>query len=130
LRFEGLSSLEIEALKTDGHLIACHSKTHSVLSKLTDDQLSNELEICSSNLFNIYNSTYFSYPFGGHDEVNKVVIDKFEKSLFSHSLMNIWTYKGNSNRHTIERFSLPNTNKKYIIHSHLSGLYYYLKSLY
>ena len=130
LRFEGLTSLQINDLKADGHLVACHSKTHSVLSKLTKKQLDDELEICVSNLSKIYNSTYFSYPFGGHSEVNKSVIDTLEKSPFSHSFMNIWSFKNSNNSHTIDRFSLPNTKKKYIIHSHLSGLYYYLKSFY
>ena len=125
LRFEGLTSQQIEVLKTDGHLIACHSKTHSVLSKLTEEDLVKELEVGSSN---IYNSTYFSYPFGGYHEVNEAVIDKLEKSPFSHSFMNIWSFKNINNSHMINRLSLPNTKKKYIIHAHLSGLYYFLKS--
>jgi len=130
LRFEGLSNQQINGLKADGHLVACHSKTHSVLSKLSDDQLNEELDICQSNLSQVYNCTYFSYPFGGYDEVDQKVVRRLETSAFSHSFMNIWNYKNNNNIHAIDRFSLPNTKKKYIIHAHLSGLYSHLKSIY
>jgi peptidoglycan/xylan/chitin deacetylase (PgdA/CDA1 family) len=128
LRFEGLSKEQITALKADGHLVACHSKKHSVLSKLSEDQLNQELEYCQLNLSLIYNSTYFSYPFGGHDEVDEKVVNKLENSAFTYSFMNIWNYKFTKSDSKIERFSLPNTKRKYIIHSHLSGLYYFLKS--
>jgi peptidoglycan/xylan/chitin deacetylase (PgdA/CDA1 family) len=126
-RFIGLSSLQLNNLKTEGHLIACHSKTHSILSKLTEENLMKELEVGSSN---IYNSTYFCYPFGGTDEVDQKVVSKLEKSTFSHAFINTWRFKNNYSKNTIERLSLPNTKKKYIIHAHLSGLYYFLKSIY
>lgn len=125
-RFVGLTTLQLNNLKTEGHLIACHSKTHSILSKLTEENLMKELEVGSSD---IYNSTFFCYPFGGVEEVNQRVVSKLDESAFSYAFINTWKFKNNYNKNVIERLSLPNTKKKYIIHAHLSGLYYFLKSI-
>ena len=55
--------------------------------------------------------------------VNDIDIKNAKKNKLSDHLID--RLKLNTER--IERFSLPNTKNKYIIHAHLSGLYYFLK---
>ncbi|MGC6428961.1 MAG: polysaccharide deacetylase family protein [Flavobacteriales bacterium] len=129
-RFLGLTSQQIDSMKKQNQIIACHSKSHAILSKLVSSDLKDEINFCQTKLDTIYNSSFFSYPFGSEIEVNDGVKKCLENSNFTHSFMNIWCWTKVECMYSISRLSLPNTNSKHIIHAHLSGLYYFLKYLF
>jgi peptidoglycan/xylan/chitin deacetylase (PgdA/CDA1 family) len=126
-RFMALSTEQLSTMKLQGHLVACHSKSHSILSKLDSNDLQNEISFCESKIPSVYNCNYFSYPFGTNQEVSSEVKDCIKNSNFNISFMNVWNWQKSSCNYSIDRLSLPNTRKMYLIHAHLSGLYYFLK---
>ena len=129
-RFNALSISEIEEMKKNGHLIACHSTSHDILSKLEDIELSDEILKCEKLISSLYNCNYFSYPFGSDEEVNDKVINAFKDSLFQKCFTNKWNWKIEKNPYSIQRFSFPNTENKYLINAHLSGFYYFIKHIF
>ena len=129
-RFKALSMSQIEQMKRNGHLIACHSTSHDVLSKLDDIELSAEILKCDKLISSSYNCNYFSYPFGSDKEVNDKVINAFKNSLFQKCFTNKWSWKTKKNPYSIQRLSLPNTQNKYLINAHLSGFFYFIKYIF
>jgi len=127
LRFHPLSLNQIEEMKRNNHLIALHSISHDILSKLNYKDMNLEIEKSEKLLSTFYNCNYFSYPFGGEEEVSNLVIKSFKNSVFERCFINKWTWKQHTNNYKIQRMSLPNTKDKYVINAHLSGFYYYLK---
>ena len=129
-RFKALSKFEIEEMKRNGHLIACHSTSHDILSRLDDIELSTEILKCEKLISSLYNCNYFSYPFGSDKEVNDKVVNAFKNSLFQKCFTNKWSWKTENNHYSIQRLSLPNTQNKYLINAHLSGFYYFIKHIF
>ena len=127
LRFSPLTIEQVAIMKKNKHKIACHTLSHDILSKLNNNQLEFEIIEAEEQIDNFYNSSYFAYPFGGIAEVSVDVSRRYSISKFKHCFVNYWNFYSSINTKRIERFSLPNTKNKYIIHAHLSGLYYFLK---
>lgn len=130
LRFNALEIQHIEEMKSYGHLIACHSTAHDILSQLTAAELGKELNDCEQLLESIYNCDYFSYPFGSDLEVNQQVINRLKSSKFKYGFKNQWSLHPNEDNYQIQRMALPNTQNKYLIHAYLSGTYYFLKRIF
>jgi peptidoglycan/xylan/chitin deacetylase (PgdA/CDA1 family) len=128
-RFYGLSTEEIVEMKRFGHKIGAHSGRHDILSKLTPDDLNRDILGCEKLLTEVFNTSIFSYPYGGKIEVSERVIKRVENSKFSLAFTNISEPHFKASRYTIPRFTLPNTKNKYIIDAKLSGLEHFLKFL-
>ena len=129
-RFKALTVNQIDIMKNNGHLIALHSTNHDVLSKLSESELSNEINQCENFLSTFYNSNYFSYPFGREEEVSNQVKSCLGNSTFSCAFINKWQWTENTDNYSIQRISLPNTKNKYLISAHFSGFYYFLKQIF
>jgi len=127
LRFYPLTLVNIEEMKANNHLIACHSISHDILSKLSNKELEDEILSAEKYLGNLYNSDYFAYPFGGVNEVSETVLKSYSASKFKKCFVNYWHFKNNNRDESMQRMSLPNTTNKYVIHAYLSGFYFYFK---
>ncbi len=126
LRFTPMSSDEIELLKKGGHKIGCHSYKHDILSLLTDEQLEHDFLICKS-YSKKYNSNYYSYPFGGIDEISQKVIEKCKENHYSAAFLN---YENkNKDIYSLGRVSLGNKSNKYCIEAQLCGFENMLKKI-
>lgn len=130
IRFRALSYHQIEEMKMYGHLIACHSSSHDIFSRLDDLALKKEINMCEILRGNLYNCNYFSYPFGSEEEVNSNVVSAMKMSEFNYCFMNNWSFNTNYDNFQIQRMSLPNTTNKYLIDAYLSGFYYFLRRLF
>ena len=122
LRFCPLNFSQITEMKKNNHLIASHTISHDILSLLTKQELRSEINTSESLIGKFYNCDYFAYPFGQEIDIPEISTNKF-RALF----VNYWNYFSEFSLQRIERFSLPDTKNKYIIHAHLSGLYYFLR---
>lgn len=129
-RFKPLTKKQIYEMKNNGHLIAIHSTNHDILSLLTTEELKIEIHKCEQLLSSFYNCNYFSYPFGGNLEVSNKVKNVLSGSLFKFAFMNQWKWSVDRDNYSIQRISLPDTENKYLINAHLSGLYYFLKYIF
>ncbi len=78
----------------------------------------------------LYNSRVFCYPYGGVSEVTPRVVARVRQSAFTHALANIqMPLTGEKLRYSdyfIPRFTLPNTDKAYLLSFILSGTNYFL----
>ncbi|MBC8304444.1 MAG: polysaccharide deacetylase family protein [Pelagibacterales bacterium] len=130
LRFSPISLQDIEKIKQDQHIIACHTISHDILSQLSNDLLINEIKESEQYIGELYNTNYFAYPFGGISEVSEKVLKAYSESKFSKCFVNYWNFFGFSsfNDECLQRLSLPNTANKYIIHAYLSGFYFFFKN--
>ena len=127
LRFKALSLSQLEQMKKEGHLVASHTINHDILSLLEKDMLNNEIENSVALHTKFCNCNYFAYPFGGTSEVSNDVLSAYDNSMYDFCFVNYWNFNTNYNTNKVERFSLPNTKKKYIIHAYLSGFYSFFK---
>jgi peptidoglycan/xylan/chitin deacetylase (PgdA/CDA1 family) len=127
LRFTALSIEEIEDMKKQKYIIACHTISHDILSKLSNVELADEILSSEKYLEKFYNSDYFSYPFGGVNEVSETVLKSYSVSKFKKCFVNYWNFKNDNRDESMQRMSLPNTTNKYVIHAYLSGFYFFLK---
>lgn len=127
LRFYGISNKQLELMKQYGHKIGCHSIYHDILSCLTEEELQNEMQQCGTYLGTLYNTSVYSYPFGGEGEVSKQVIHSLQKQKFICAFVNISKPHYPYNTFALPRFSLPNTSNIYELDAKLSGLEYFLK---
>ena len=72
-RFVGMSADDINALKAMGNKVGCHSFRHDILAKLDSIQLDKDFANCARYAAT-YNTSIYSYPFGGAREVSPAVI--------------------------------------------------------
>lgn len=128
LRFIGMDGGDIAMVKSMGHRIGCHSFQHDILSLLNSEQLESDFSRCSLHA-DIFNSNYYSYPFGGVHEVSPLAINICERYGYFAAFIN---YEAGSNNsvYAIGRDSLGNLTDKYFIEARLSGFERFLKSLY
>ena len=129
IRFNPISLIDIENMKSRNHLIACHTISHDVLSMLSSKLLFDEINVSESYIGDFYNTNYFAYPFGGANEVSKKVLKSLSATNFKYCFVNYWNFFVSNNEvETIQRITLPNTTNKYLIHAYLSGFYFIFKS--
>jgi len=71
-RFRKLSRVEIHALLDAGWTVGGHTRTHPVLSRVSDEQLWDEVDGCARDLARGFGLTGvpFAYPFGGAAHVD------------------------------------------------------------
>jgi len=134
IRFQALSYHQIEEMKMYGHLIACHSSSHDVFSRLDGQSINKEIKMCELLKGNLYNCDYFSYPFGSKLEVSSSVVNNMKISEFNYCFMNNWSFSGHKGANNsscdnfqIQRMALPNSTDKYLINAYLSGFHYFLR---
>jgi peptidoglycan/xylan/chitin deacetylase (PgdA/CDA1 family) len=119
LRFEVLSEVEMEELKTSGNKIGCHSYQHDILAKLAPEELSENFSRCATHAEK-YNTRWFSYPFGRESEVSEQVVSQCRDFGYSQAFMNIADSNPND-EFRIPRINMPNSASKTLIHAKLSG---------
>ena len=127
LRFYPLTLVNIEEMKANNHLIACHTISHDILSKISNEELADEILSAEKHVGNLYDSDYFAYPFGGVNEVSRTVFKSYLASKFKNCFVNYWNFENSHEDERMQRMSLPNTTNKYVIHAYLSGFYFYFK---
>jgi peptidoglycan/xylan/chitin deacetylase (PgdA/CDA1 family) len=127
LRFKALSISQLDYIKNEGHLVASHTIDHDILSLLDKHKLNEEIDNSVDLYSKFCNCNYFAYPFGGTSEVSKDVLSAYDNSIYDFCFVNYWNYYTDFNKKRVERFSLPNTKKKYVIDAYLSGFYSFFK---
>lgn len=121
LRLKPMNREELEALKDAGHFIGFHSRSHQVLAHLDPEQLDREIEATSS----IYNTSAMAIPFGTEAEISPLVMERLSEKRFSYILLN----EQHSRYAGIPRLNLPDSNDRFEIHAHLSGLHTFLSKI-
>ncbi len=125
-RFEVMNLDELNQLKEMGHKLACHSYKHDILSLLDEEKLEHDFSICSM-YSKEYNINYYSYPFGGEDEISEHVLNACKRHGYLAGFVN---YKNhNADLYSLGRISLDNLVDKYCIEARLCGLEFFLKNL-
>jgi peptidoglycan/xylan/chitin deacetylase (PgdA/CDA1 family) len=128
VRFRTMSIPELTIMKNNGNKIGAHSAKHEILSKLLNiNELEFDFKQCEKYLGDVYNTTVYSYPFGGANEVSEQVVSVCRQSMFTSALLNCL---GNKSRFEIGRISLGSTTDFFTIHAKLSGLECFLKKLF
>ena len=130
LRLTPMPKNAIEELKAYGHKIGAHAKTHGPLTGLSNQALEDEIRSCADKVGNVFNTTVFSYPFGGLLEVTEREINCVKKHGFTHAVTNINNPTPSiqhADPYFIPRMSLPNTSNTAEIAFYLSGAKYFLQ---
>jgi len=126
LRFTPILPHALETMKSWGHLVGAHSKTHSPLGSLDSAARDQELQECAQEIGSIYNTAVFSFPFGGIDEVTTEVA----KYGFNYAFCNIDQPLPSGMAYCnlmVPRMALPNTCLPAEIDFIVSGAKYFLK---
>ncbi len=126
-RFEGMNPSELEAIKMMGHSLGCHSFKHDILSSLSDDRLEEDFRKCEA-YSSRYNTRYYSYPFGGENEVSSAVISACRKHQYAAAFLN-YVPDHKEGELAIERISLDDLHDKYFIEARLCGFERFVKNI-
>lgn len=86
LRFKPINKLQIEKMKSRGHIIGAHSSKHEILSKMSFNELDSDIETCRQNIGEIYNTDVFCYPYGSFDEVSEDNIKLVKEKNFKYGI--------------------------------------------
>lgn len=128
-RLQPLNREQLNELKHHQILIGAHSINHEILTTFSKQQIKTILLQLKKNK-ELYNTKVFCYPFGGHEEVNSIVIEEIKRQdYFEKALSNInhpitkWEYHD----FFMPRITLSNTKNKKILDFELSGTKYFLK---
>lgn len=111
-RMRTIGQEEIEYLKSKGHLVGHHSRTHTRLSALTGEGLKEEVTMQNSTLFN---TKAFAIPFGSSSDYNSEVIDIIRANDYSTILLN---HPSPPKADTFGRLNLPNSGNIPLIRFH------------
>lgn len=128
LRFSGIDYKNLDLMKEKGHKIGAHSARHMRLSKLNDNELKEDINICKENLGKLYNTDIFCYPYGSIEDISEKVIELisingFTKAFaYSNSPLKYYGY----NKYFIPRMFIPDTDDKYLIDFILSGAKHFI----
>ncbi len=131
MRFTSIKKCELEYMKKNGHKIGAHSSSHEILSKLSKEELENDIEKCKRLLDQgIYNTNTFCYPFGSEYEVNKETIKKIKEKGFKNaiSFVNHPNLNIEYDNFFMPRITLPRTMDEDYIDFVLSGTLYFIKN--
>lgn len=80
-----LNSSQLKKISLQGHIIGSHGIFHQCLTKLNDDELTQEITKSKSILEEIINKKvdFFAYPFGYHDERVRKITSNYYKAGFA-----------------------------------------------
>lgn len=126
LRFTPIQPTAVAAMKAHGQLVGPHGKTHFPLAALGPEALEAELEACRQQIGKLYNTTVFSFPFGGIEEsVQGVTPHGFSRGLSNTDLPLpvCWNYSEDF----MPRMALPNTAEPAVMDFILSGAKHFLQ---
>ena len=105
-----MGASEIKELSDSGHIIGAHGHTHSVFSRLSEEDLISELNINISTLFNLtkIKPKWVAYPFGREESIplNKNKILSAMEFNLGFTMLPGWNYSKES-RFMLKRIS-PN----------------------
>lgn len=127
LRFRGISKEQLSEMKSKGHKIGAHSANHKRLSDMSSEELQEDICLCSSMLYETYNTNIFCYPFGSRSDINEKVINIIKNEGFDSS----FAYSNNPikegyNNYFMPRMFLPDTDDKDTIDLILSGAKHFM----
>lgn len=121
-RLTGISAAMRAEMKTAGWKIGWHTKSHFPLAKLSEEDLTQELEAPEE-----FKSECLSYPYGNPVEVGAVAPRLAQCLNFPAAVSNTNEAQENASAYFLPRLSL--SHDKYRLHFQLSGLEYFLKHL-
>jgi peptidoglycan/xylan/chitin deacetylase (PgdA/CDA1 family) len=125
LRYDTMTIPELGQLAAAGHKIGCHSRSHDILSRLSEHDLAADFRDCAAYRGSLYNTGVYAYPFGGVAHVNEWVIAACRRAGFSAALIYLPSLDGTAlepGPFTIPRQTLPNTASRFVIEAKLSGV--------
>jgi peptidoglycan/xylan/chitin deacetylase (PgdA/CDA1 family) len=114
-----INKIQIADLISRGHRVGFHSKSHTLMSRISGDELASELVIEEAQLFN---SQAFAIPFGDRSAYNPQVIEKIKLAGFHPILLN---HAELFSSELIGRLNLPNTSSENEVRYHIQR---YLKN--
>ncbi len=132
LRFDAMCEEDLINLASNGHTIAAHSWDHKPLSTMSMTQQKRDFALSKKYADRYCNSSWYSYPYGGKDEVSQETAKICEEYGFTAGFMNISDFsdwKNIKKEYRITRFSLPNYVDPYVIDAKLSGFEFFIKRL-
>ena len=131
LRFEPITPEDLVALKTAGHRVAAHSWDHRPLSTLPLEQQRKDFSLSKKYADQYCNSSLYSYPYGGKDEVSPETASLCAEYGFTAGYMNTPDFPGwqqVEKQFQYTRMSLPNNNDIYALDAKLSGFECFCKN--
>lgn len=128
LRFKGLTSNELQFLKTTGggHLIGGHSVHHDILSCLNPKELDEDFNACSEKIGPLFNCRVYAYPFGHKHDVSPAVIEACRNSAFEYAVLN--EYSPAADAFALSRLNISQYATRSEVEAALSGFTQWLKS--
>ena len=99
-------------MQSDGMTIGLHGYSHKPFSMLSSEELSTELEYCTSFFRDYLNDEvlFLSYPFGDHDSVNENNIEIIKKFNIKYAFFAETT--GNEEYYHLSRSDCSELNRK------------------
>lgn len=131
LRFEPMTSEDIVVLKAAGHRVAAHSWDHRPLATLPLEQQRKDFSLSKKYADQYCNSSWYSYPYGGKDEVSAETTSLCAEYGFTAGYMNtpdFPSFKNTEKKYQCTRMSLPNSCDSYALDAKLSGFEYFCKN--
>ena len=131
LRFDPLDSSDLLELIKNGHHVAAHSWDHRPLATLPKVQQEKDFALCKKYAEKYCNSNWYSYPFGGKEEVSEETIRLCKEHGFSVAYMNneiLMKYPKADAQYQLPRTTLPNHNNYYLLDAKLSGFEFFCKA--
>lgn len=129
-RLTPLNENHVSELAKADHLIGSHSKTHAILSHLTEHPKEIVKELRGSadvlNSINGVRVTFLSYPFGGKDDVGPEVSKAAREAGYIAAFCNYIT--DSKDQFQIGRMSLPHSRNAVEIFAVTSGFNHFLKT--
>lgn len=130
LRFTAIPDGALTEMRAWGHRFGAHGRTHRIMAQLDDDTLEQEVVACSAQIGTRFNTSVFSYPFGGVREVTPRIVACVQAHGFTRAVANINSPLAGELKYSamfLPRFALPNTATGYLLSFILSGAKYFLQ---
>jgi peptidoglycan/xylan/chitin deacetylase (PgdA/CDA1 family) len=120
-RMNTIGKEQIDWLKSNGHKIGFHSRTHALLSSIQKEVLSFE---CKPKDPTLFSERVFAIPFGWPEAYNERVINELKQNNYEAILLN---HALPPSKGLFGRLNLPDTNHKseihWVIRQHLKKTY-------
>jgi peptidoglycan/xylan/chitin deacetylase (PgdA/CDA1 family) len=130
--YRPMSWKNIHEMEENGMTFAAHTRSHSILSHCTEDEI--EAEIAGSmDVLRAHTKNplpVFAYPNGGTNDFNEVVIAYLKKSRFTSALTtHSGTVSDSTDPFRISRYTLDGSNQMYRFRLMISGVLDWLARL-
>ena len=126
-RFTGVSTADLDEMKSRGHLVGAHSSKHYNLATMSKKDLIKDIDKCGLFLKEgIYNTSVFCYPYGNRKDIPEEMPKLLEKNKFSLGLSYGNSATDNFEKFYIPRVTLPATGNVAGINFILSGARHFL----